>query len=125
MYKTYVKYVLKKGSTIMKELTVLEQIILVSIVNLSDEAYGVVIRKKIREMTGKNLMYGTLYNALDQLLRKKYIQKIKGKPAEGRGAHGRVYYALAPFGQKALAATYKLQKTVWDHIPDLVKDYES
>jgi DNA-binding PadR family transcriptional regulator len=109
----------------MKELTVLEQIILVSIVSLGDEAYGVVIRKKIRKMTGKNLMYGTLYNALDQLVRKKYIQKTKGKPAQGRGAHGRVYYALASAGQKALEATYRLQKSVWDHIPDLVKDYES
>ena len=53
----------------MKEPTILEQIILASIYSLDDAAYGVAIRKRVQSLTGKNLMYGTLYNALDQLRR--------------------------------------------------------
>jgi DNA-binding PadR family transcriptional regulator len=109
----------------MKVLTVLEQIILSAIVSLEDEAFGVAIRKKIKAFTGKSIMYGTLYNALDQLLRKGYIRKTEGKQAVGRGVHGRVYYALTPAGRKSLLSAFKLQKTIWANIPDLVKDYES
>lgn len=109
----------------MKVLTVLEQIILSAIVSLEDEAFGVAIRKRIKAFTGKSIMYGTLYNALDQLLRKGYIKKTAGKKAEGRGVHGRVYYALTPAGKNSLLSAFKLQKTIWANIPDLVKDYES
>lgn len=109
----------------MKVLTVLEQIILSAIVSLEDEAFGVAIRKKIKAFTGKSIMYGTLYNALDQLLRKGYIKKTAGKKTVGRGVHGRVYYALTPAGKKSLLSAFRLQKTIWANIPDLVKDQES
>jgi len=109
----------------MKVLTVLEQIVLSAIVSLEDEAFGVAIRKKIKAFTGKSIMYGTLYNALDQLLRKGYVKKTSGKKASGRGVHGRVYYALTPAGRKSLLSAYKLQETIWANIPDLVKDQES
>jgi DNA-binding PadR family transcriptional regulator len=109
----------------MKVLTVLEQIILSAIVSLEDEAFGVAIRKKIKAFTGKSIMYGTLYNALDQLLRKGHIKKTSGKKAAGRGVHGRVYYALTPAGRKSLLSAYKLQETIWANIPELVKDHES
>ncbi|MFC2142480.1 PadR family transcriptional regulator [Acidobacteriota bacterium] len=110
----------------MKELTVLEQIILASIFSLDGDAYGVAIRKRVKSLTGKNLMYGTLYNALDQLRRKGYILKAKSsKPDEGREKRGRVYYSLSPSGKKALRSAHRLQKTIWDSIPDLIKDRES
>lgn len=109
----------------MKVLTVLEQIILSAIFSLEDEAFGVAIRKKIKAFTGKNIMYGTLYNALDQLLRKGYIKKTSGRLAVGRGVHGRVYYALTLSGRRSLLSAFKLQRTIWANIPDLIKDYES
>lgn len=116
---------MKKGRLTMKGVSVLEQIILISIVNLEDEAYGMAIRRNIKDMTGKGLMYGTLYNALDQLLRKGYIQKLSKRQAAGVGFQGRVYYALTPNGREALQSAYELQKIVWRSVPDLVRDYES
>jgi DNA-binding PadR family transcriptional regulator len=110
----------------MKELTVLEQIILASIFSLEEEAYGVAIRQRVKSLTGKNLMYGTLYNALDQLHRKGLIRKSKKNTSvEGREKHGRVYYRLTPGGKKALRSAHRLQKTIWDSIPGLLRDGES
>ena len=109
----------------MKELTVLEQIVLVSILSLEQEAYGVAIRKRISTLTRKNLMYGTLYNALDQMHRKGFIQKSKKEAAgTGRGLHGRVYYTLTAAGKKALRSAYKLQKSMWASVPDLTQGGE-
>ena len=109
----------------MKELTMLEQIILVSIVSLEEGAFGVAIRRKVKELAGKSLMYGTLYNALDQLWRKGYIKKTQGIRPEEKGAHGRVYYKLSPSGRQALQKAYELHKSIWSSIPDTVREYES
>jgi DNA-binding PadR family transcriptional regulator len=106
----------------MKELTLLEQMILAAIVALKDDAFGVSIRKKVEKLTGKRLMYGTLYNALDQLLRKGYVSKTKGKTSSARGGRPRIYYALTPSGKKALRTSYNLQLAIWKSIPGFLGD---
>ncbi len=51
----------------MKDLTKTEEIILLTIWRLKDEAYGVRIRRLISELIGKDFTYGNLYSALNQL----------------------------------------------------------
>ncbi len=101
----------------MRELTLLEQMILAAIIALKDNAYGVSIRKRVEKLTGKRLMYGTLYNALDQLSRKGYVTKTKGTTSSARGGRPRIYYALTSDGVGALRASYNLQCTIWESIP--------
>jgi len=104
----------------MKELTVLEQVILAAIVALKQEAYGVSIRKRVEKLTGKRLMYGTLYNAMDQLFRKDYVTKTKGTTTSSRGGRPRIYYDLTTTGKKALKASYDFQRTIWESIPEFL-----
>lgn len=106
----------------MKELSVLEQLLLIVIVKLKDNAYGVSIRREINKLTGKTMMYGTLYNALAQLLKKNYVVKTKGDPVPERLGRSRIYYALTPAGKAALQAAYDLQRTIWSSIPEFVGD---
>ena len=106
----------------MKELTMLEQMILAAIIALEKDAFGVSIRKKVEILTGKRLMYGTLYNALDQLLRKDYVSKTKGTTSTARGGRPRIYYTLTPAGKKALRTSYKLQQAIWNSIPGFLGD---
>lgn len=101
----------------MKELTLLEQMIMAAIVALKDDAYGVSIRKRVENLTGKRLMYGTLYNALDQLLRKDYVTKTKGTTTSARGGRPRIYYGLTTTGSDALRASYELHCAIWESIP--------
>jgi DNA-binding PadR family transcriptional regulator len=103
----------------MKDITVLEEIILTTIFRLKDEAYGVSIRQKVSEVTKKDLIYGTLYNTLDQLLRKGYVRKWHGKPTPQRGGRGKIYYSLTAKGFKALQDARELHQKIWDGIPDL------
>ncbi len=104
----------------MRELTVLEQILLASIINLKDDAYGVSIRKKVKMLTRKSLMYGTLYNALNQLLRKGLVTKTKGVPTSERGGRSKIFYKLTNEGEKALREVYKLQSSIWASIPHFI-----
>lgn len=108
----------------MRELTVLEQIILASIIHLGDNAYGLAIRKTAKSLSGKSVMYGALYNALDQLSRKEYVAKHVRKPEAGDGGHERIYYAVTREGKKALRTAYQLHKSIWTSIPETTREFE-
>ena len=101
----------------MKKLTMNEQIFLIAIWLLKDEAYGVKIRKKIAELTGNSILFGTLYNTLDYLVKKDYVSTKKGEPTSQRGGHNKVFYSLKEDGKLALQNARTLQETLWAEIP--------
>ncbi|MCK5148290.1 helix-turn-helix transcriptional regulator [bacterium] len=103
----------------MKPLTKFEEILLLAIWRLKDDAYGVKIRQEVMRVTGENLTYGTLYSALDQLTRKLYATKTIGEPTAERGGRRKIYYTLSPDGSKALRRAQELTKTLWNDVPDM------
>jgi len=106
----------------MRDLTVLEQLILAAILSLEDDAYGVSIRKHVRIKTKKVLMYGTLYRALDQLTRKSFVTKTKGTATAERDGSKKVYYTVTDEGKEALQTAFQLQRDIWEIIPDFTSD---
>ena len=102
----------------MQELTIQEEIILTAIWRLKEEAYGVLIRKSVAEITEKQMMYGTLYNTLSQLLRKGYVLKMKGDPTPERGGRSKMYYQVTQDGLKAFQKTRELHRSIWKGIPE-------
>lgn len=108
----------------MRELTVLEQIILASIIHLGDDAYGLSIRKTAKSLSGKSLMYGALYNALDQLSRKGFVDKDARKPEAETGGHERIYYAVTREGKQALRTAYRLHRAIWTSLPEITRELD-
>ncbi len=108
------KYKNENGVLPMKQITILEEIILTTILRLEDDAYGVAIRQKVAELTDQDLIYGTLYNTLDQLFRKGYVKKIRGEPTQERGGRSKIYYSLTPQGVEALKKSYELHQKLWN-----------
>ena len=110
----------------MKTLTLDESIFLAAILSLEEGAYGVAVRRKVLELAGKSVSYGTLYSHLDQLFRKGYVTKTFGKPSAERGGRRKIYYKVLPEGLKALKSTiflqHALQKSIQKAAPDLVMD---
>jgi len=98
----------------MRALTVPEEILLTAIFRLEDNAYGVTVRKKIEEVTGKDIGYGTLYNILAQLVRKGYAVKTTGSPTPERGGRSKIYYRLTKPGIRALENARHLHHRIWD-----------
>ena len=101
----------------LKKLTINEQIFLIAIFNLGDEAYGVKIRKKIKELTGTSMLFGTIYNTLEYLTRKEYIAVQKGSSRQGNEKK-RVYYSITEDGLKALKQARDLQNVLWQSVPE-------
>ena len=102
----------------MKKLTLNEQIFLIAIWNLGNEAYGVKIREKIIDLTGISMMFGTIYNTLDKLVKKGYVNTCKsGGASSERGGYMKVYYTLTNEGKLALRHARELQNNLWADIP--------
>jgi DNA-binding PadR family transcriptional regulator len=97
----------------MKELTKAEEILLLSILRLRDEAYGVAIKGEIHETTGQAIAYGTLYFILEQLWSKGMVEKTKGAPTPERGGRSKTYYRLTEKGFDSLKKSYEMQQKAW------------
>jgi PadR family transcriptional regulator PadR len=97
----------------MKELTKLEEIVLISIWRLNDEAYGVNIKKKVKEISGKEYFYNALYTTFTQLERKGFVIKNFGEPTAVRGGKRKVYFRLTKEGFAALERAFEHQNRVW------------
>ncbi len=107
----------------MPELTKFEEILLVAIFHLKENAYGVFIKRKINGMTGKSWNYGTLYRMLDQMVRKGLLERKEGETIQKKGGKRKIYYLLNKNGEKALKEAYDLHKTIWDiRTEDLMKN---
>ncbi|MFC1724180.1 PadR family transcriptional regulator [candidate division KSB1 bacterium] len=98
----------------MADLTKLEEILLLAILHLKENAYGVYIKRKINDMSGKNWNYGTLYRMLDQLVRKGLLDRKEGEIMPEKGGRRKIYYMLNRNGEEALKEAYEFQKTIWD-----------
>jgi len=100
----------------MKGLTKIEEILLAAIWHLDAEAYGVKIRQYVTKITGRELTYGHLYSALNQLVIKKYVNKSSGAPAGQRLGRPRLYYTITPEGAAALKEAKEINEKLWSGI---------
>lgn len=103
----------------MYELTRNEELILLSIWKLKNNAYGVTIRADFKTVTGKALNYGSLYNTLCRLTRRDFVKTSESLPLSKQGGRRKILYTLTTQGKKALAEAQKIQKLAWGKVPDL------
>jgi PadR family transcriptional regulator PadR len=114
-WQPFVRYsVYINRRSIMKDLTLAEEMVLLAIWKLKDNAYGVTIRKQVSRSTNRIFPYGTLYSVLDKLTKKRMITKIVSAPLPRRGGRSRNYYSILPEGISALKKALHLRKSLWD-----------
>ena len=106
----------------MKLLSRQEEMVLLSIWRLQDDAYGVNIRKYISKITGKYWSIGAIYVPLDRLLDKGYLQHYYKDTYNIKGGRRRRFYRISEAGLKALEEVQELQKSLWDGLPKLASE---
>jgi len=102
----------------MYELTKNEELVLLSIWKLKDNAYGVTIRENFKKITGKALNYGSLYNTLYLLVRGGLVESRESEPLSKQGGRRKVLYSMTREGEKALSNAQRVHKLAWDDVPD-------
>jgi len=103
----------------MIELTRNEELILLSIWKLKDNAYGVTIRNSIKTITGKTLNFGSLYNTLYRLAQRGFVKSGESEPLSHQGGRRKILYTVTKRGKEALLDAQKIQNLAWEKVPDL------
>ena len=82
-----------------------ERIVLLALVRLRENAYGVTIRREIEERAGREVSYGALYTTLDRMEAKGYVSSRIGEPTQVRGGRAKKYFQIEAPGIEALNKT--------------------
>jgi PadR family transcriptional regulator len=91
-----------------------EQLVLLAIVRLADEAYGTTIRREIESRTRRSVSVGALYTTLDRLERKGFIRGELGDPTPQRGGRAKRDDRLGRAGALELRRARLAQARMWD-----------
>lgn len=92
----------------------LEQIVLLAVLRLGEDAYGVPIRLEIERRTGRSLTVGALYRTLDRLEAKGYVTSRFGEPTPERGGRSKRYFRVRAPGLRVLRASRDALAAMWE-----------
>jgi PadR family transcriptional regulator len=97
-----------------------EQIVLLAIVRLGEEAYGVPIRSEIERRTGRSLTVGALYRTLERLEEKGFVSSAFSDPTPERGGRSKRYFKVKPLGLRTLRVSHEALTAMWEGLERLV-----
>ena len=93
-----------------------EQLVLLAVLRMGNDAYGMEVRSEIEKRTGRDVSYGAVYTALDRLETKGYVAYRMGEPTAERGGRARKYFQVLPAGREALRDTRRALAVMWEGV---------
>jgi len=90
-----------------------EQVVLLAILRLGDEAYAVAVQNEILRCTGRDVSRGSIYITLDRLETKGYLKSRLADPTPERGGRAKRYYTLRPTAVEALRDSRRALVALW------------
>ena len=84
-----------------------EQLVLLGVLRLGEDAYGAAIRQEIHARSGRDVSINAVYTTLDRLEGKGFLRSWTGAPTAQRGGRRRKFHALTPAGTAALKQAYR------------------
>ena len=84
-----------------------EQLVLMGVLRLGDDAYGAAIRQEIHARSGRDVSINAVYTTLDRLEDKGFLRSRAGDPTPQRGGRRRKFFSMTPAGVAALKQAYR------------------
>jgi PadR family transcriptional regulator PadR len=96
-----------------------ELMVLLALIRLGDEAYGVPIAQLIEDSTGRDVLLGSVYAALERLEGKGFVVSSLGDPTPERGGRAKRFFRITTKGLQQVRETRQALTTLWRGIPQL------
>ncbi|MDN5205500.1 PadR family transcriptional regulator [Fulvivirgaceae bacterium BMA10] len=96
-----------------------EEMLLLMVCKLQDEAYGMQIRNEVKEVTGKLYSIGGIYVPLDRLVAKGFLKMEDVEASEDRMGRPRRRFTITAEGLSVLRETRQMELAMWD-LPDTI-----
>ncbi|MEJ0033287.1 MAG: PadR family transcriptional regulator [Bacteroidota bacterium] len=95
-----------------------EELILLSVATLGDQAYGVSVMQYISKETGRNVNISAAHEVLKRLERKGFLKSKMGGATTERGGRRKRYFILTSSGRKTLDEAMKLKIQLYKRVPN-------
>jgi PadR family transcriptional regulator PadR len=96
-----------------------ELMLLLAVIHLGEEAYGVPISRELELHRGRNVSVGSVYAALERLEAKGLVTSNLGDPTPERGGKAKRYFRVTKEGLRQVRATRRVLTSLWRTIPEL------
>lgn len=97
-----------------------EELVLLTIAALVNEAYSVAICDEIEKITGRSAKLGVVHAVLHRLEEKGLVKSKLGEATSSRGGKRKRYYSISSAGKAALIKAKEMRDQLWNKIPDLI-----
>ena len=94
-----------------------ELLVLLALLRVGDDAYGVPIANAITQSTGKRVILASVYNTLERLEQKELVTSSIGQPTCERGGRAKRYFSITTTGLREVRAAKKALTVLWRGVP--------
>ncbi|MGD1839640.1 MAG: PadR family transcriptional regulator [Thermonemataceae bacterium] len=95
----------------------LEELVLLSILLLQEEAYLLRIQEVLKAEAQRSLSLGSLHNTLSRLEKKDLLQSSLGGATKARGGRRKRFYELTNTGKQTLTHLQEIRTAMWKQVP--------
>lgn len=97
-----------------------EELVLLTVTILRDEAYSIAIANEIKKVTGREVSFAVVHSALNRLEEKGYVDSKLGGATKDRGGRSKRLFTISAAGKKALLRAKSQRDELWSMIPKVV-----
>ncbi|MEZ5041676.1 MAG: helix-turn-helix transcriptional regulator [Saprospiraceae bacterium] len=97
-----------------------EELVLLTIAILQDEAYGLAIQKEMERQSGRSISIGAVHASCNRLEEKAFLDARYSEASQKRGGKRKKLYTVTYAGQRALTQVRDLRQSLWEQIPKTV-----
>jgi PadR family transcriptional regulator len=89
-----------------------EHIVLLALLRIGSQAYGVTVRQEIQLRTKRDVSLGAVYATLDRLEAKGYVRSHRGDPTPERGGRSKRFFRVSARGVAAVNRTQQVLQSM-------------
>ncbi len=97
----------------------LELMVLLVVMRLGDEAYGVPIARELKVQCRRDMSLASVYATLERLQEKGYVASRLADPTAERGGRAKRYFSVTGQGLKKVRETQRILFRLWQGVDGL------
>jgi DNA-binding PadR family transcriptional regulator len=109
------------GRRIRGSLSQFELMLILAVVRLGEEAYGVTISHEVEAATGKDVALGSVYAALERLTERGLVTSRLGDPTPERGGRAKRYFKVTAAGLREVRDARRSLVRLWQDLPEVAR----
>jgi PadR family transcriptional regulator, regulatory protein PadR len=102
-----------------------EELVLLTVASLQEEAYGVEIKRELEERLRERLSVGSIQSALKRMEEKGFLTSEFGEATQKRGGKRKRIYTATPYAHRTLAELKEIRNALWSSIPRFASELKA